>query len=277
MAVWAIGDIQGCYGSFRQLLDKIAFDPTQDTLWIAGDVVNRGEGSLETLEYLYSLKERVRIVLGNHDITLIAAYYGIKKSNPTLDSILQSPRAKILIDWLRSQKFLHVDYQLGYCMAHAGISPEFDLGMALRYAQRIEEKMGGDDAEVWLRKILKSGVDQFNREASLIDIDRYLVSAFTRMRYCYKDHKLDFDQKGAPTDVLRQKGLKPWFECKDRKEIHLRIIIGHWSTLGLYQDEHILAIDTGCLWGGSLTAARIDTHEVEFVSVACEKRLNIQK
>lgn len=277
MAVWAIGDIQGCYGSFRQLLDKIAFDPTQDTLWIAGDVVNRGEGSLETLEYLYSLKERVQIVLGNHDITLIAAYYGIKKSNPTLDSILQSPRAKILIDWLRSQKFLHVDYQLGYCMAHAGISPEFDLGMALRYAQRIEEKMGGDDAEVWLRKILKSGVDQFNREASLIDIDRYLVSAFTRMRYCYKDHKLDFDQKGAPTDALRQKGLKPWFECKDRKEIHLRIIIGHWSTLGLYQDEHILAIDTGCLWGGSLTAARIDTHEVEFVSVACEKRLNIQK
>lgn len=277
MAVWAIGDIQGCYGSFRQLLDKIAFDPTQDTLWIAGDVVNRGEGSLETLEYLYSLKERVQIVLGNHDITLIAAYYGIKKSNPTLDSILQSPRAKILIDWLRSQKFLHVDYQLGYCMAHAGISPEFDLGMALRYAQRIEEKMGGDDAEVWLRKILKSGVDQFNREASLIDINRYLVSAFTRMRYCYKDHKLDFDQKGAPTDVLRQKGLKPWFECKDRKEIHLRIIIGHWSTLGLYQDEHILAIDTGCLWGGSLTAARIDTHEVEFVSVACEKRLNIQK
>jgi bis(5'-nucleosyl)-tetraphosphatase (symmetrical) len=277
VAVWAIGDIQGCYGSFRQLLDKIAFDPTQDTLWIAGDVVNRGEGSLETLEYLYSLKERVQIVLGNHDITLIAAYYGIKKSNPTLDSILQSPRAKILIDWLRSQKFLHVDYQLGYCMAHAGISPEFDLGMALRYAQRIEEKMGGDDAEVWLRKILKSGVDQFNREASLIDIDRYLVSAFTRMRYCYKDHKLDFDQKGAPTDVLRQKGLKPWFECKDRKEIHLRIIIGHWSTLGLYQDEHILAIDTGCLWGGSLTAARIDTHEVEFVSVACEKRLNIQK
>ena len=273
MAVWAIGDIQGCYGSLRQLLDKIAFDPAQDTLWIAGDVVNRGEGSLETLEFLYSIKERVKIVLGNHDITLIAAYYGIKKSNPTLEPILQSPRAKILIDWLRSQKFLHVDYQLGYCMAHAGISPEFDLGMALSYAQRIEEKLGGDDAEVWLRKILKSGVDQFNREASLIDIDRYLVSAFTRMRYSYKDHRLDFDQKGAPTDALRKKGLKPWFECKDRKEIHLRIIIGHWSTLGLYQDEHILAIDTGCLWGGSLTAARIDSDEVQFVSVECEKKI----
>jgi bis(5'-nucleosyl)-tetraphosphatase (symmetrical) len=271
VAVWAIGDIQGCYASFRALLEKIAFDPTQDTLWIAGDLVNRGEGSLETLEYLYSIKERVQIVLGNHDITLIAAYYGIKKSNPTLDPILQSPRAKILIDWLRSQKFLHVDYQLGYCMAHAGISPEFDLGMALSYAQRIEEKLGGDDAEAWLRKILKSGVDQFNREASLIDIDRYLVSAFTRMRYSYKDHRLDFDQKGAPTDALRQKGLKPWFECKDRKEIDLKIIIGHWSTLGLYQDEHILAIDTGCLWGGSLTAARIDGDTVEIVSIECKK------
>ncbi len=271
MAVWAIGDIQGCYASFRALLEKIAFDPTQDTLWIAGDLVNRGEGSLETLEYLYSIKERVQIVLGNHDITLIAAYYGIKKSNPTLDPILQSPRAKILIDWLRSQKFLHVDYQLGYCMAHAGISPEFDLGMALSYAQRIEEKLGGDDAKMWLQKILRSGVDQFNREASLIDIDRYLVSAFTRMRYSYKDHRLDFDQKGAPTDALRQKGLKPWFECKDRKEIDLKIIIGHWSTLGLYQDEHILAIDTGCLWGGSLTAAHIDGDTVEIVSIECKK------
>lgn len=273
MAVWAIGDIQGCYASFRQLLDKIHFNPEQDTLWIAGDLVNRGEDSLETLEYLYSIKEHVKIVLGNHDITLIAAYFGIKKSNLTLDPILGSPNAKMLIDWLRSQKFLHVDYQLGYCMAHAGISPEFDLGMALSYAQRIEEKLGGDDAEVWLRKILKSGVNRFNREASLIDIDRYLVSAFTRMRYCYGDHRLDFDQKGAPTDALREKGLKPWFECKDRKEIDLRIIIGHWSTLGLYEDEHILAIDTGCLWGGKLTAARIDSDEVEIVSVECEKKI----
>jgi bis(5'-nucleosyl)-tetraphosphatase (symmetrical) len=277
MAVWAIGDIQGCYKSFRALLEKIDFNVTEDKLWIAGDLVNRGEGSLETLEYLYSIKENVEIVVGNHDITLIAAYYGIKKSNPTIDPILASPNAKKLIDWLRGQKFLHVDYQLGYCMAHAGISPEFDLGMALSYAQRVEERLQGPDVENWLQKMLKSGVDRFNRDSSLIDIDRYIVSAFTRMRFCYGDHRLDFDQKGPPTDELREKGLKPWFECNDRKDVDLRIIFGHWSTLGFYEDEHVLALDTGCLWGGQLTAARIDSDEVVIVSVECEKKASTKK
>lgn len=152
MAVWAIGDIQGCYRSFKALLAKISFDPARDRLWIAGDLVNRGEGSLETLEYLYSIRNSVEIVLGNHDIVLIAAYYGIKKSNPTIDPILSSPNAKKLIDWLRGQKFLHLDHQLGYCMVHAGISPEFDLDMAIRYAGRIEKKLQSNDAEVWLKK-----------------------------------------------------------------------------------------------------------------------------
>jgi len=273
MAVWAIGDIQGCHGSLMELLDKIEFNPTHDTLWIAGDLVNRGEDSLETLYYLYSIRDSIKVVLGNHDIALIAAYYGIKKSNPTIDPILASPDAKKLIDWLREQKFLHVDYQLGYCMAHAGISPEFDLGMALRYAQRIEERLQGEDEDVrlWLKQMFKHGIDRFNRDASSIDIDKYIISSFTRMRYCYGDHRLDFDQKGAPTDALRQKGLKPWFECKNRAEIDLKIIFGHWSTLGFYHDENVLALDTGCLWGGKLTAARIDVDEVEIVQVECEQ------
>ena len=271
MAVWAIGDIQGCYKSFTELLGKIAFNPAHDRLWIAGDLVNRGEGSLETLEYLYSIKESVNIVLGNHDITLIAAYYGIKKSNPTIDPILQSPEAEKLINWLRGQKFLHVDYELGFCMSHAGISPEFDLGMAMIYAKSVEEKLQGEHATAWLEKMFKQGIKRFNREASLVDIDRYIVGTFTRMRFCYGDHKLDFDQKGAPTDALREKGLKPWFECKDRKNIDLRIIFGHRSTLGLYEYEHDLSLDTGCLWGGQLTAARIDSEVVEIVSIDCKK------
>ena len=271
MAVWAIGDIQGCFDSLKALLEKIDFDTQRDELWFAGDLVNRGEASLQTLEYLFSIKENVKIVLGNHDITLIAAYYGIKKSNPTLDPILQSPEATKLIDWLRNQKFLHVDYQLGYCMAHAGISPEFDLGMAIMYAKRVEEKLQSDQAPIWLEQMFQKGSNRFNRKASLMDMDRYIVSTFTRMRFCYKDHKLNFDQKGPPTYELRKKGLKPWFECNKRKDIDLRIIMGHWSTLGLYEDEHVLALDTGCLWGGKLTAARIDSDEVEIVSVDCVK------
>ena len=275
MAVWAVGDIQGCYKSFRELLTKIAFNPEVDQLWVAGDLVNRGEGSLETLEYLYSIRESVEIILGNHDITLIAAYYGIKKSNPTIDPILDSPDAKKLIDWLRGQKFLHVDYQLGYCMAHAGISPEFDLGMALRYAKRIEERLHGEDAKSWLKQMFKHGIDRFDRNSSRIDTDRYIVSTFTRMRYCYGDHKLDFDQKGTPTDALREKGLKPWFECENRKDIDLKIIFGHWSTLGFHHDDNVLSLDTGCLWGGTLTAARIDSDEVKIVSVRCHAGMEL--
>ena len=270
MAVWAIGDIQGCNDSLQQLLTKIDFDIRKDTLWIAGDLVNRGAKSLEVLEFLYSIKGNVEIVLGNHDLTLIAAYYGIKKSNPSIDPILTSPNAPKLLKWLRGQKFLHVDYRLGYCMAHAGISPEFDLGMALQYSKRIEGRLQGEDVKSWLKAMFKHGDERFNREASRIDIDKYIISSFTRMRYCYKDHRLDFEQKGAPTDKLRAKGLKPWFECENRKEIDLKIIFGHWSTLGFHHDENVLALDTGCLWGGSLTAARIDTDEVEVVQVACD-------
>jgi bis(5'-nucleosyl)-tetraphosphatase (symmetrical) len=163
-------------------------------------------------------------------------------------------------------------------MAHAGISPEFDLGMALRYAQRIEEKLQGDDEEVktWLKQIFKHGIDRFDREASTIDVDKYILSSFTRMRYCYNDYRLDFDQKGAPTDALRAKGLKPWFACDNRADIDLPIIFGHWSTLGFYHDAQVLALDTGCVWGGKLTAARIDTEEVEIVQVECDATLCIK-
>lgn len=272
MAVWAIGDIQGCYRSLMALLGEIAFNPAHDTLWLAGDLVNRGEGSLETLEYLYSIRDSIHIVLGNHDISLIAAYYGIKKSNPTIDPILSSSHAEILIEWLREQAFLHIDYELGYCMAHAGISPEFDLGMSIRYASHLETQLQSADADVWLEKLLKTGVKRFDRHACIIDIDRYLMSAFTRMRFCYGDHRLDFDQKGPPSDELEQQGMKPWFKVTDRKSIPLKIIFGHWSALGYYEDENVLALDTGCVWGAKLTAARIDTEEVQIVSVDCTKK-----
>ena len=125
--------------------------------------------------------------------------------------------------------------------------------------------------------MFKNGVNRFDRNSSSIDIDRYIMSAFTRMRYCYGDHGLDFDQKGAPTDkLLREKGIKPWFECDNkRKSVDLKIIFGHWSTLGFYHDDNVLSLDTGCLWGGQLTAARIDVEEVEVVSVECMAAMEI--
>jgi bis(5'-nucleosyl)-tetraphosphatase (symmetrical) len=136
--VWAVGDIQGCYSAFMRLLERIDFDPSQDRLWIAGDLVNRGEKSLEVLEYLYSIRDRVDVVLGNHDVTLLAVYWGLKKSNPTLDPILASPNVEQLIGWLRAQPFVQYDERLGYMMVHAGIPPAFDLEMALHFSQNLQ-------------------------------------------------------------------------------------------------------------------------------------------
>ncbi|HEO98341.1 MAG: symmetrical bis(5'-nucleosyl)-tetraphosphatase [Campylobacterales bacterium] len=275
MAVWAIGDLQGCYSAFRRLLDDIGFDPAGDKLWLVGDLVNRGEDSLATLEYIYSIRDSVEVVLGNHDISLIAAYYGVRKSNRFIDPILESPHVETYIHWLRHQRFLHIDYQLGYCMAHAGISPEFDLGMAIRYAKQIEERLQADVPEVriWLEKMFHHTYDRFDRNASIDDIERYILSTFTQMRFCYRDHRLDFDQKGPPTDKkLEKKGMKPWFHVVDRKSVDLKIVFGHWSALGYYQDEHVLALDTGCVWNGRLTAAKLDSHTPEIVSVPCPKK-----
>ena len=273
MAVWAIGDIQGCYASLRALLQKIEFNPQNDKLWLVGDLVNRGKEPLETLEYLYDIRHSVEIVLGNHDIALIGAYYGIKKSNSTLDPILESPEAKKLIDWIKDQKFLHVDYELGYCMAHAGISPEFDLGMAIRYAAHLETELQSANAHIWLEKLLKKNTGRFDRKADIADIDRYLMSSFTRMRFCFNDHRLDFDQKGPPSEMLASKGMTPWFLSSYRKKIDLKIVFGHWSALGYYQDDNVLALDTGCIWNGKLTAARLDMPQPDIVQVECKNLL----
>jgi len=277
MAVWAIGDIQGCFDSLQALLEKIKFDPKEDELWIAGDLVNRGDKSLETLNYLYSIQKSIKVVLGNHDIALIAAHAGIKKSNPTIQPILDAPNAKELIDWLRHQPFLHWDYRLGYAMAHAGISPQFDFGTAITYAKRIEKRLQSKNYRAWLKQMFKKTSNKFDATASALEIEKYILSSFIRMRFCEDDGRLDFKQKGSPSTLkIEFKGLKPWFACPTRKELSMKVVFGHWSTLGFYHDSHVLALDTGCLWGGWLTAARLDTPEPIIVQVKCEAQKEIE-
>lgn len=276
MAVWAVGDIQGCFDSFQALLKKINFDPKKDELWVAGDLVNRGDKSLETLNYLYSIKDSIKVVLGNHDIALIAAYAGVKKSNETIQPILDAPNASELIHWLRHQAFFHWDFSLGYCMAHAGISPQFDFGMARTHASRIEKKLQGRNYKAWLKHMFKKSSNKFNAKASSLDIEKYILSSFTAMRFCEDDGRLDFKQKGKPTEYkVSKKGLKPWFACPTRRSTSLKIVFGHWSTLGYYQDSNVLALDTGCLWGKALTVARLDTKEPIIVQVQCEAKQKI--
>ena len=270
--VWAIGDIQGCYKHLRALLDKIEFDPKRDKLWIAGDLVNRGEDSLETLRYLYKIRKSIVVVLGNHDIALIAAYIGLKKSNSSIDPIMNAPDAPKLIKWLRLQKFFYIDDDLGYCMSHAGISPQFDLKMAIDSAKKIEKKLHSDAYGGWIASMFEKGMDHFDVTASEIEKERYILSSFIRMRFCYDDGRLEFKQKGAPDPLLvEQRGLKPWFVCPVRKKIKSKIIFGHWSTLGYYNDSEVCCLDTGCVWDGVMTAMRLDGKKEEVVQVKCEK------
>ena len=268
--IWAIGDIQGCYKPLKKLLEKIKFNPDKDKLWIAGDLVNRGKGSLETLEYLYSIRDSIEVVLGNHDIALIGAYYGIKKSNPTIEPILQSPKAKKLIAWLRKQKFLHIDRELGYCMVHAGISPSFDLDMAAKESKRLEKSLRSDGVKEWLVKMFDGGIEYYNPEASDLDAQRYAIGSFVRMRFCDSDGRFDFGPKGSPDSLLvASSSLVPWYESPLRQDIDLKIIFGHWSTLGLYSNTDVYSLDTGCVWSGKLTAIRIDDGSEKVVEVDC--------
>jgi bis(5'-nucleosyl)-tetraphosphatase (symmetrical) len=279
MAVWAIGDIQGCFDNFQKMLKKIKFDPKIDTLWVAGDLVNRGDKSLETLNYLYSIRDSIRVILGNHDIALISAYAGIKKANKTIKPILDAPNAKELIDWLRQQPFFHYDFSLGYCMSHAGISPQFDFGMAVTYAGRIEKKLQGRNYKAWLKQMNKKSSNKFNSKASSLDIEKYILSSFVSMRFCSKDGRLDFKQKGSPSNMKRlNKGLYPWFACPSRRSFPLTIIFGHWSTLvndtnlKYYSDGNVIGLDTGCLWGRKLTVARLDLEKPVVVQLDCSKK-----
>jgi len=264
---WAIGDIQGCFDNFMELLKKIEFNPSKDELWLVGDLVNRGKGSLEVLKYVYEHKNSIKVVLGNHDISLIAAYYGIKKSNPTIEPILQYKDAKKLINWLRTLPFLHIDYTLGYAMAHAGVAPNMELGAAKFYNDILQSHLRGEDAKEWLKAVMSKDSDYFNPKGGIIEQERYLLGVFTRMRYCYKNGHLDFKQKGSP-DNLKRDDLYPWFDCPQKIEKELKIVFGHWSTLGFLDREDILALDSGCLWGRELTAYNLENKNR--VSVKCE-------
>ncbi len=270
--VWAIGDIQGCHGHLRALLKKINFNPKHDKLWIAGDLVNRGEDSLKTLRYLYKIRKSIIVVLGNHDIALIAAYLGLRKSNSSIDPILNAPDAPKLIKWLRSQKFFHYDHDLGYCMSHAGISPQFDLDMACQAAKKIEKRLHSNSYKDWISSMFDKSMDHFDATASELEQERYILSSFVRMRFCYDDGKLEFKQKDAPDPrSTEQKGLVPWFACSTRKKIKLRIIFGHWSTLGYYSDSSVCCLDTGCVWGGTMTVMQIDRKGEKVAQVKCDK------
>ena len=271
MATYAIGDLQGCYDSLMQLLDKIQFTPENDTLWLVGDLVCRGPQSLETLRFIQSLGRSAVSVLGNHDISLIASHYELFKPHHSLEALMQAPDRDELINWLRYRPLLHVDKKLGHCMVHAGISPEWDIETAQQRAYEIEEILQNDhDLSNWFKHIYRNKPRHWSNALSGYKRHRYIINSFTRMRYSNKHGKLNFKQKMSPKVVQQQKPhLMPWFDVPNRSKIDLKIVFGHWSTLGFYDNNQVVALDTGCVWSGELTAYKID-------ATGGDRRLSIQ-
>jgi bis(5'-nucleosyl)-tetraphosphatase (symmetrical) len=259
MSTYAIGDIQGCFVELQALLKKIDFDPKSDRLWIAGDLVNRGEQSADVLRFLKQLNAELVIVLGNHDLHLLAVADGEQqvRDKDTFQDILHAPDRDELLSWLRAQQLFHYDENLGFCMVHAGLPPQWDLATAQACAEEIETILHSDDYPGLLANIYGNEPNLWSDNLKSWERYRYIVNAFTRMRYCDEKGALDFSEKGPLGSQPNH--LTPWFEVADRQSKDLNIVFGHWAALiGQTHHPKVHALDTGCSWGYQLTAMRLE-------------------
>ncbi len=274
MATWAIGDIQGCHDELVRLIDKLQFDPARDKLWFCGDLVNRGGQSLAVLRLIKSLGSNALVALGNHDLSLLAIAERKREDqarvNPELREVLFAPDRDDLLDWLRGQRLLHVDRDLGFVLVHAGLFPRWTIEQAEEMAREIEEKLRSEGARRLLKQMFGNKPDLWTPKLRGIDRWRAGINVFTRMRYCDVRGRISFADKGAPG--TQRPGLYPWYEVPGQLKRDTRVVCGHWSTLGRFVGLGIHAIDTGCVWGGSLTALRVDSAEPEFVSIKSDRK-----
>jgi len=263
---FAIGDVQGCYQELRALLARLKFSPDRDQLWFVGDLVNRGPDSLESLRFVRALADNALTVLGNHDLHLLAVALGSRRrrSADTLDEVLAAPDRDALLEWLLARPLAHFDAG-GDLMVHAGLVPQWTVGTTLSLAREVEsalrsdpralfDNMYGDEPRRWSDEL--SGAERL----------RFVINVMTRMRVCTSDGQIDLKIKGKPPP--RHSPLRPWFEHENRRSRDARIIFGHWSALGFVQREGVVGLDSGCVWGGALTAFDLDS-ERPALAVAC--------
>ncbi|WP_349431912.1 symmetrical bis(5'-nucleosyl)-tetraphosphatase [Methylomarinum sp. Ch1-1] len=266
MSIYAIGDIQGCYDELLRLLDIVEFNENRDQLWFAGDLVNRGPKSLQTLRFVKSLGDAAVTVLGNHDLHLIAISLAQRKlrKKDSLRQVLEAPDHEELIHWLRHRPLFHS--QDNFCLLHAGLPPQWDFHQTQKMAAKAENILQGPNYAGFFKSMYGDKPSLWSTELNNTEQARFIVNCFTRMRYCDTQGRLDFSHKGAPG--TQPQTLYPWFAVPGRKSADMKIIFGHWSTLGYYHGHNCYAIDTGCLWGGQLTALRLD-NPPERISIDC--------
>ena len=276
MARWAVGDVQGCCDELEELLRRIHFSTERDQLWFVGDLVNRGPRSLHTLRLVRSLRDNALCVLGNHDLHLLAvALVGAKlRKSDTLSDILAAPDRESLIDWLLHRPLAHFESQRGDLLVHAGVVPQWSAELTLQLAREVEHALRSD-ARGLLSVMYADEPDCWDPALAGPARLRFTVNVLTRTRFITPDGRLDLKQKGKPQSA--HKPLMPWFKAAHRQTAHQRIVFGHWSALGLHQEQNILGLDTGCVWGGALTAANLDDPTTPIVSVPSRQPRSIEE
>lgn len=260
MSTYAVGDLQGCHTPLLHLLDEVKFDPAADRLWLVGDLVNRGPESLEVLRFVRGLGDAAVCVLGNHDLHLLALAegHGRVHRGDTLDAILAAPDRDELLGWLRAQRLAW--RQGDWLMVHAGVLPGWSPADVMRYAAEAEAVLRGPDYRAFFAQMYGNTPAAWDAHLSGVERLRVIVNTFTRLRYCSPAGEMEFHHKGAPG--TQPAGWLPWFDVPGRKTADATLVIGHWSTLGLVNRPELVALDTGCLWGGQLTAVRLEDRAV---------------
>ena len=256
MAIYAVGDVQGCYAELQQLLEQVRFDPAQDKLWLVGDLVNRGPDSLAVLRLVQSLGNSAITVLGNHDLHLLAVANGIAEPHrtDTLDEILNAPDRDELLHWLRNRPLLHVEDS--YVLVHAGLLPQWSVVSAASLAREAETALRGNDYVTFLKRMYGNTPRGWRDDLTGYKRLRVIINTFTRMRICTLAGEMEFKFKSEIHNI--PPGYLPWFDVPNRASAASTVIFGHWSALGLVLRENVMALDTGCLWGGPMSAVRLD-------------------
>ena len=273
MTLYCAGDIQGCDDAFGRLLSLIDFSPSRDTIYLLGDLVNRGPSSAAVLRRCMQLGDSARALLGNHDLHLLATAHGVRPPSrrDTLDSVLQAPDRGALLDWLRQQPLARQVEHGGetLLMVHAGVLPQWSTSDVLALAQEVQAELSGPALPAFLRQMYGNQPDRWDAGLRGADRLRIIVNALTRLRFCTPQGRMDFDSTESAAQAPA--GLVPWFDAPGRRTQDTLIAFGHWSTLGWVSRPDILGLDTGCVWGGCLSAVRFGATlaEREHCKVQC--------
>lgn len=267
--IYLLGDLQGCGDPLARLLDEVAFSPSRDHLYVLGDLVNRGPDSLGVLRRLKALGASATCLLGNHDLHLLGVAHGVRKlhKGDTVSDILEAPDREDWLHWLRHRRMAVQAH--GWLMVHAGVVPQWDAAQTLAVAAEVEALLQGPDLAGFLPQMYGKQPERWRDDLQGVDRWRCAINSLTRLRFCQADGTMDFEAKDGAAEAPA--GLMPWFEVPGRRTEGTPVAFGHWSTLGLINRDDLLSLDTGCVWGGQLTAVRLGDLGREVIQIPCER------